>query len=83
MVSNNAISDDTISNPSQQYKSLKQFLDDLFTEQFVGFTALTKRANNGLMLSVEEPINQERYRQNLKYLNSPGPIEMPRDFQKN
>ena len=50
---------------NKQYKSLKQFLDDMFSEQFVQFTNDIKSLNGQNQEDGEEdPILLDRFEQN-------------------
>ena len=69
------------STSSKQYKTLKQFLDEMFTEQFVQFTTSVKRLN----LQTEgkdDLILQDRFKQNEQLLTAGSPND-PLPFPKN
>ena len=58
-----------VSTSSKQYKTLKQFLDEMFTEQFVQFTNSVKRLNVQMEGS-DDLIMQDRFQQNEQLLAS-------------
>ena len=70
------ISDNTAT--SKQYKTLQQFLDDMFTNSFVRFTHNVKRANGGLMAG-EEILVKDQFRTNEAFLRSGKPLVFPAD----
>ena len=66
---------------NKQYKTLKQFLDDMFSEQFVQFTNNVKRTN-GQNQAGEDIILLDRFEENEQFLTSGSPDD-PLPFPKN
>lgn len=70
------------STSSKQFKTLKQFLDEMFTDQFVQFTNSIKRLNVQLEGS-DDLILQDRFKQNEQLLtagSSNDPLPFPKNF---
>ena len=69
---------------NKPYKSLKQFLDDMFTEQFVQFTSNVKRLNGQNQVG-EDIILLDRFEQNEQFLmqgKADAPLPFPANYQK-
>jgi hypothetical protein len=66
----------------KQYKTLKQFLDDMFTDQFVNFTNNIKRLNSQNQVG-EDIILLDRFDKNEVFLFSGSeddPLKFPDNF---
>jgi hypothetical protein len=69
---------------SKQYASLKEFLDEMFTEQFVQFTQNVKRFNSQSHAS-DDVIMMDRFYQNEAFIRSGRPddaLRFPRGFRE-
>lgn len=69
-------------NIDRQFKSLKEFLADMFTDQFVNFTSTVKRINQINNIN-DDPTVQDKFEENKQFLfESNDPLRFPKDFQK-
>jgi hypothetical protein len=69
---------------NKPYKTLKQFLDDMFTEQFVQFTSNIKRLNGQNQVG-EDIILLDRFEQNEQFLTQgkgEGQLPFPQNYAK-
>jgi hypothetical protein len=66
----------------QQFKTLKEFLNDMFTDQFVNYTNEIKRVNLASN-AYADPQLQARFQKNEEFLFMKNdPLQFPKDFRE-